>query len=119
MKTNEQKMITRKQYMENSSGLDIGDEKRTENFRAYYGQFVTQSAIDFVKRNVGIKLLKKSKDPHFNDIIQHSNGGSGGWIWDHTPFNIELARKLGENNSQATHTCIGKEAARMILEEAI
>ena len=108
MKANETKLMTRKQYMENSS----------ENFRAYYGQFVTQSAIDFVKRNIGIKKLKESKDPHFNDIIKHSNGGAGGWIWDHTPFNIELARKLGECNSMATHTCIGKEAARQILEGA-
>ena len=107
-KTNEKKMITRKQYMENSSEL----------FNAYYAQFITQSTIDFVKREVGIELLKTSKDKHLNDIIQHSNGGAGGWIWDYTPFNIELARKLGECNSRATHTCIGKEAARMILAEA-
>jgi hypothetical protein len=110
MKTNEQKMITRKQYMENSSEL----------FNAYYAQFVTESTLSFVKSNVGMKLLKKSKDKHLNDIIQHSNGGAGGWIWDHSPINLELARQLGEvgercTGSMATHTCIGKEAARQLL----
>jgi hypothetical protein len=104
------KNITRKEYMKNSSEL----------FDAYYGQFINHSTEMFVLGQIGIEKLKSSKDEHFNDIIKHSNGGAGGWIWDHTPFNLELAYELGEVTrgylaAPSTHTCIGKTAARRLL----
>ena len=111
MKTTHAK-ITREEYMENSHEL----------FRAYYAQFVTDETRRFVAKHIGIKKLKKSKDEHFNDIIHHSNNGQGGWIWDASPLNLELARELGEIHpgyfgSPCAHTCVGKEAARQLLEE--
>lgn len=112
MKTTNAK-ITRAEYMENSHEL----------FRAYYAQFVTDETRRFVAKRIGIKKLKKSKDEHFNDIIHYSNNGQGGWIWDASPLNLELARELGEIHpgyfgSPSTHTCVGKEAARQLLEES-
>ena len=107
------KKITRAEYMENSHEL----------FHAYYAQFVIEETRQFVAQHIGIKKLRKSKDEHFNDIIHHSNNGQGGWIWDSSPLNLELARELGEIHpgylgSQSTHTCVGKEAARQLLEES-
>jgi len=106
------KKITRSEYMRNSSKLH----------NEYYSQFVTESTIDFINNRVGIDKLKKSTCKHFNDIVSHSNGGAGSWVWDFTPINLELARELGEIyprglGSPSTHTCIGKAAARMILNE--
>ena len=105
------KKITRAEYMENSHELS----------RAYYAQFVTEETRRFVAQHIGIKKLRESKDEHFNDIIHHSNNGHGGWIWDSSPLNLELARELGELSpgylgSQSTHTCAGQEAARPLLE---
>ena len=105
------KKITRKEYMENSGEL----------FSDYYGQFITHATEMFILNHIGLEKLKTSKDEHFNDIIKHSRGGAGDWVWDYTPFNLELARELGEVSerglgSASTHTCIGKEAARRLLE---
>ena len=104
--------ITRSQYLENSSELH----------HSYNMQFVTDTTLKFVVDNIGLDKLRKSKDYHFNDIIKHSNGGSGGWIWDFTPIDLELARELGavgKNSlpSPATRTCIGKAAARHLLQK--
>ena len=106
------KTITRAEYM-NSSG---------ELFNAYYGQFILPETESFILSRIGLKKLMKSRDEHFNDIIKHSNGGAGGWIWDHTPININLAREAGEISprgmgSQSTHTCVGKVCARQLLAE--
>lgn len=88
----------------------------------YYAQFITASTVAFIKSQVGIAKLKKSKDPYFNDIIKHSNGGAGGWVWDHTPYNHELALQAGlcskgYTPSMASRTCIGKACARILLAE--
>ena len=98
--------ITRKEYMKDSSN----------KFNDYYAQFITPSTIDFIESEIGIEKLKTSKCEHLNDLYSHSNGGAGGWIWDTTPYNYELARELGEGNSPSTHTCIGKVCARQLLE---
>jgi hypothetical protein len=108
--------ITRDDYMSNGDALEMNDPKRWENHCDYYAQFITPATEAFILSHVGLKKLKTSKDKYFNDIIKHSNGGAGGWIWDRTPFNTTLARELGENLSMSTHTCIGKEAARRLLE---
>ena len=104
------KMITRKDYMSNSGELH----------HKYYSQFVTESTLDFIKRNIGIDKIKASKDKHLNDIVKISNT-TGTWTWDFSPINLELARELGEvwpNSfpSQSTRTCVGKAAARMLVE---
>ena len=106
-------MITRKDYMNNSSELH----------HEYYSQFVTESTLSFIKDNIGIDKLKTSKDKHLNDLYSHSNGGAGGWIWDYAPINLQLARELGEVSpnglgSQSTHTCIAKAAAKILLAES-
>ena len=101
-------MITREQYMENS----------TELHHEYYLQFAMDQSYNFVRNSIGIKLLQASNDKYFNDIIKHSRGGSGGWIWDSTPVNLNLMRELGEANSLSTHTCVGKAVAREILRQS-
>ena len=104
-------MITRAEYMNNS-----------ELFNEYYGQFILPETRYFIISAIGMEKLLKSKDKHFNDIIKHSNGGAGGWVWDFTPFNLQLARELGEvskngTGSMSTHTCVGKVCARRLLAE--
>jgi hypothetical protein len=104
-------MITRTEYMQNSSVLHY----------EYYLQFATDSTFHFVRTSIGLEKLRSSKDKYFNDIIKH--GPSGGWIWDHSPVNLPLMRELGEVGtkslpSKSTCTCVGKAAARKILSEA-
>lgn len=103
-------MITYKEYMNNSSELH----------QAFYAQFVTDETIDFIKSRIGIDKIKASKCHHLNDVVKM--GASGGWIWDYSPLDLSKARQLGAVGkhsypSQATHTCVGKAAARMLLAE--
>jgi hypothetical protein len=100
-------MISRSDYMENSSELH----------HQYYSQFVTSATISFVKSQIGLKKLQASNDPHLNDVVRWEQGGRT-WVWDRSPMNTVLARELKENCSDSTHTCVGKAAARIILEEA-
>lgn len=108
-KTETKQPITHAQYMANSSAL----------FRDYYAQFITPETINFVKTRIGLGKLLKSNDPHFNDIIKHSRGGAGGWIWDSTPFNYELMRELadGWTPAMADRTCVGKVCALILVEQ--
>jgi hypothetical protein len=106
-------MITRTEYMKNSSELHY----------EYYLQFATESTFQFVRSRIGLKKLRSSKDKYFNDIIRHSDGGAGGWIWDRSPVNLTLMRELGEVRarslpSMASHTCVGKAAARKLLSDS-
>lgn len=100
-------MITRKQYMKNSGELH----------HSYYAQFVTNETFDFVKNRIGLKKLLKSNDPHLNDIIKMSGTAGGTWVWDYSPVNITLMREAGEIASQSAHTCVGKAAARILIEQ--
>jgi len=97
--------ITRTEYMENSSELH----------HAYYSQFVTPQTIAFVKSRIGLKRLQASTCEHLNDVVKWEQGGRT-WLWDRSPINSTLAKELGEGNSQTTRTCVGKAAARIILE---
>lgn len=99
-------MITRSQYMENSSELH----------HAYYSQFVTKDTISFVDSHIGLERLQASEDQHLNDVVRWENGGRS-WLWDRTPVNAELARELGEGLCDSTRTCVGKAAARIMLDE--
>ena len=98
-------MINRIEYMENSTKLhDI-----------YYRQFVTAETIAFVENNIGIEKLQQSTCKHLNDVVKWEQGGRT-WAWDRSPINVELAKLCGEGLSLSTRTCVGKAAARMILE---
>lgn len=104
-------LITRNEYM-NASG----------SHHDYYAQFVTESTMSFVRDVVGIDKILKSTCPHLNDVAKQSNGGSGSWVWDRSPFNLTLARRAGEVSergigSQSTHTCIGKAAAKILIAQ--
>lgn len=106
-------MITRKQYMANSSEL----------FHDYYSQFITESSTNYIKSSFTLEQLKASTDGHLNDVCKMSNGGAGNWTWDFTPMNIELAREAGEISergmpSDSCKTCVGKSAARNWMAES-
>lgn len=102
-------LITRKEYMENSSEL----------FEAYYLQFALPATYEQVMRSVGIEALKASKDKHLNDVKIPFNhmGRGGGWWWDTVSINTTLLKEAGECNSPSTHTCVGKAVARKLLQE--
>jgi len=100
-------MISRSDYMDNSSELH----------HQYYSQFVTPATISFVNSAIGLKKLQASNDPHLNDVVRWENYGRT-WLWDRSPMNTVLAKELKEGTSQSTRTCVGKAAARIILEEA-
>ena len=107
------KTITRKEYMEDSSA----------KHHDFYAQFVTESTKRFVLGSLTIEQIQKaieSGDEHLNKIkIPFNNMGRGGnWWWDDAPVNEALARELGENMSPSTHTCVGKAAARILIEES-
>ena len=109
MKT--KKLITRKEYMENSSELH----------HKYYLQFATESTKIFVLNELKIKDIKNALlngDKHLNEIkIPYNNMGRGGrWWWDDSPINISLLKELGESNSPSTHTCVGKAMAKHLAE---
>lgn len=109
-------LITRDDYM-NYNGKMI--------HHAFYSQFVLDATIGFVLNEVGKDKLMQSKDFHLNDIdIKHSNGGTGSWLWDFSPANLNLARELGavgKNSigSPSFYTCVGKAAARMIINDQV
>ena len=97
--------ITRTEYMENASELH----------HKFFSQFVTPQTIAFVKSQIGLKRLQASTCEHLNDVVQWEQGGRT-WLWDRTPINTTLVKELGEGTSQSTRTCVGKAAARIILE---
>jgi len=105
--------MTRTEYMNDSSS----------KHHEYYAQFVTESTKAYILRSLTIKDLKeaiKNGDKHFNKIkIPFNNMGSGGdWWWDFAPLNTKLAHEMGEGISKSTHTCVGKAAARILVEES-
>lgn len=93
----------------------------------YHAQFVTEGTKRFILRSLSVDDIKKaldSGDEHLNDIkIPYNNmGRGGGWWWDDSPYNLELMRELGAVSeralpSMATRTCIGKAAAKMLVNE--
>ena len=105
-------MITHKEYMANSSELH----------HAYYLQFATEATKRFVLERIGMDKLLRSTDPHLNDIVKHSNGGTGSWVWDYSPCNVTLMREAGEVSvgylpSPAVCTCVGKAVAKELIHE--
>ncbi len=97
----------RSEYMENSSELH----------HEYYSQFVTPATTAFVESRIGLERLQASEDPHLNDVVRWERGGRT-WLWDRTPINTALVKECGEGTSDSTRCCVGKAAARMMLEQA-
>ena len=114
MNTATNPIITRKQYMDNSSELH----------HDYYAQFVTDATRQWVINNIGMKKLLSSKCEYFNDLgIKYSHGGAGPWLWDFAPYNLEAMREAGEVSpkclpSQSAITCTAKACARILVREA-
>jgi len=105
------KLITRKEYMENS----------TELHHKYYLQFATESTKSFVLNSLTIEKIKNALDngdEHLNKIkIPYNDMGRGGrWWWDDAPINISLLKELGESNSPSTHTCVAKAIAKELAK---
>jgi len=100
-------MITRSEYMENSSELH---EK-------YYGQFVTPEILNMVVSRFGIDELKLvySADKYFNQIPL------GQWdrLTNLLPAYVNAGLKnVGDYGTLANHVCILKAAARMAVFQA-
>lgn len=99
-------MITRQDYLNS-------DCQKTAH-RAYYAQFVTQNTLDLVERTFSKACLKKSEDPHFNDISLRR--------WDAKAYYAitkpieKKLRELGDYPTLAGAVCILKEAAQQIRE---
>ncbi len=94
-------MYTRKQYLNKEC-----------THREYYGQFVNAGTKARVLSGIGLEALKKSTDPHFNDIPLHK--------WDRLvpkcPGSAGFA-KAGDYYTLADGVSLLKEAARQILED--
>ena len=82
--------------------------------RQYYGQMVTDHVRDVVRTGIGLDRLKKSTDPHFNDIPLQE--------WDDFTIYLEMGgfqqkiREYGDLWSLAGGVCILKEAARQLAQ---
>ena len=94
-------MFTRKQYINKECA-----------HRQYYGQFVDNRTKQRVLSGIGLAALKKSTDPHFNDIPLNK--------WDnlvpHCPGSSGFA-KAGDYYTLGGGVCLLKEAARQILDD--
>lgn len=115
-------MKTRQQYMDTPP--KYGTPESTAHHRAYFAQFVTPHVKAQVLARFGIKRLKaNAKDPHFNTIPLSEWDAFWGcydrgmYIRPPAPV-AELLKRAGEDNSMSTGTCILKEAARQLVEEA-
>lgn len=94
-------MFTRKQYLD---GLC--------DHATYYAQFVTPGVLRIVSRFIGADRIKRSTDPHFNDIKL------GEWDNLHDTVRGHVAGQLREAGhagiSLSDTVCVAKEAARQI-----
>lgn len=95
-------MYTRKQYLNKEC-----------SHNEYYGQFVTPAWIDRVQRHIGADRVKRSTDPHLNDIHLKE--------WDNlaTPFPASTADKMreaGDYPTLAGGICILKTAALQLIQ---
>ena len=94
-------MYTRKQYLNKEC-----------THRQYYGQFVTPATKAHVLRGIGLATLKKSTDPHFNDIALTN--------WDKLVHNCPGSAdfsKAGDYYTLGGGVCLLKEAALQILDD--
>ena len=107
-----EKLITKKQYMENPSELH----------HAYFLQFATESTKSYVLSSLKVDDIKKaikSGDVHLNKIKIPYNYmvRGGGWWWDNAPINLSLLKEAGDSNSPSTHTCVAKAVAKELAKQ--
>jgi len=79
--------------------------------REYWAQFVTEETRNTVLVVIGKKkLLKAQNDEHLNSIPLEN--------WDRMPISIntKLLIAVGDSYSLSVRVCIGKEAARQVIE---
>jgi hypothetical protein len=108
-------MFTRKDYLENKC-----------THREYWAQFVTAGMRRMVQQRIGVELLQRSTNPHFSDVttLQH---------WDvmkpvtFTMLDQKAWREIQYPEytdprsigwSLSDNTCLLKEAARQLVEQA-
>jgi len=104
---------TRKDYMSKKCSHD-----------EYYAQFVNSSVLHLVKSFIGEAKIKKSTDPHFNDIPLKQ------WDTLNTDIRYICGRSISESNastcaedvkqggiSLSDTVCVAKAAARQIKAE--
>lgn len=77
----------------------------------YYLQFVNDSVKNLVINCIGLERIKKSIDPHFNDIPLK--------LWDNLECSIrnivgDSIRKLNNSVSLSDCICVAKTAAKLI-----
>lgn len=108
-------MITRKEYLENSSELH----------HKYYMQFVNTATVSHVKKCIGLDNILNSQNEHFNDIPLWEWDACIGWagsrfILRHPllPYNQEKLVEAHGNRyySCSDMICIAKAAASYIKE---
>jgi hypothetical protein len=78
----------------------------------YYAQFVNDNVKLMVKDRIGLDIIQKSRDEHFNDIPLR--------LWDNCglPYGIkDLLKQAKDWHSLSAQCCILKEAARQIKEK--
>lgn len=105
-----QTLYTRKQHMDEYSGLD--DAARHEAHRRYYRQFVTHETVAYVVSSIGADRLVASTDRYFNDIPLTE--------WDYMqfglPYDRDKLREAGDFITLSGIVCIAKEAARIYTD---
>ncbi len=82
----------------------------------YYSQFVTPEIKVLVQDRIGLAVIQRSTDEHFNDISLRA--------WDRValrfpgePYRTLPILQTAGDNSLATAVCILKQAARIIKQE--
>ncbi len=100
-------MKNRKQYMDGEI-----------DHNQYYEQFVTNEVLFTVANSIGVKNIKESKDPHFNDIPLSK--------WDMLKGSIPMG-KVAESNASTNGgvkayslsdvVSLAKAAARIIKNQ--
>lgn len=88
---------------------DYMDKKFTHD--EYYGQFVTKGIIQYIGTSIGDERIKKSTDPHFNDIPL------GEWDRLHGTMIYLCGKQLKESggfNALCDTVCVAKRAAKEI-----
>ena len=96
-------MFARKDYLDDKCSHD-----------EYYRQFVTEGVMWAVRSVISVDRLKASRDEHMNDIPLN--------VWDRVfpkcPAAVNQAmRDGGDYPTAAGLVCLGKAAARMLLEQ--
>ena len=95
-------MITRKEYMNDSSNL----------FHAYYSQFINSGVIHRVTKYIGLNRIRNSTDDHLNDIPLKE--------WDNiaicdSDINTKM-RACGDYPTLSGLVCIAKTCARNLIK---